>query len=99
MAEINWTAEAERWLRDIHDYIASDSPRAAIRTVQAIYTKVQMLRRFPELGYRYEHSGERDIRILVYGHYRIAYRIRLTGDIDVLGVFHAALDLERYLSG
>jgi len=29
MAEINWTDEAERWLRDIHDYIAQDSPESS----------------------------------------------------------------------
>ena len=34
MAEINWTDEAERWLKDIHDYIAQDSPESAIRVVE-----------------------------------------------------------------
>jgi toxin ParE1/3/4 len=54
MAEINWTAEAERWLRDIHDYIAEDNPEAASRVVEGIYEKAQLLRQFPELGHRYE---------------------------------------------
>ena len=98
MAKIVWTPEAEQWLRDIHEYIAQDSPDAAMRTVESLYKKVQLLSRFPELGYRYEHSTERDIRILLYGHYRIAYTIRPDGNIGILGVFHAALDIERYLS-
>ncbi len=29
MAKIVWTEEAERWLKDIHDYIAQDNPVAA----------------------------------------------------------------------
>ena len=29
MAEIRWTDEAVRWLRDIHDYTAEDNLRAA----------------------------------------------------------------------
>ena len=29
MAEMRWTEEAHRWLRDIHEYIAADNPRAA----------------------------------------------------------------------
>lgn len=33
MAELTWTAEAERWLHDIHDYIAQDNPAAATRTL------------------------------------------------------------------
>ena len=47
MAQISWTEEAERWLKDIYDYIADDDPSAADRTVQAIYDRAQDLRRFP----------------------------------------------------
>lgn len=39
MAEINWTVEAEQWLRDIYDYIVQDNPEAAIRVVEGIYEK------------------------------------------------------------
>ena len=97
MGEVNWTAEAERWLRDIHDYIAADNPSAAMRVVQGIHAKAQVLRRSPELGYRYEMGEKSNVRILLYGHYRIAYRIRPDRDIDILGVFHAALDMDRHL--
>jgi len=50
MAEINWTDEAERWLKDIHDYIAEANPNAAIRVVEGIYEKSQLLCQFPEIG-------------------------------------------------
>lgn len=43
MAEINWTYEAEKWLKDIHDYIALDNPSAAKRVVEGIYDKAQIL--------------------------------------------------------
>jgi toxin ParE1/3/4 len=33
---------------------------------------------------------------LLYGHYRIAYLIKDDGNIDILGVFHGALDIGRY---
>jgi len=52
MAELTWTAEAERWLHDIYDYIAQDNPAAAVRTVEALHHKAQVLREFPESGYR-----------------------------------------------
>ena len=97
MAEINWTVEAERWLRDIHDYIAATNPRAAARVVEGLYEKAQLLRQFPELGYRYDRHPTQHIRILLYGHYRIAYLRKPDDNIDILGVFHGALDLERYL--
>jgi toxin ParE1/3/4 len=95
MAEISWTEEAERWLKDIFDYIAADNPQAAARTVEGIYERAQDLRRFPELGYRYTASA-RNVRILLYGHYRIAYLLKDDGNIDILGVFHGALDITRY---
>ncbi len=40
MAEVNWTAEAQRWLRDIYDYIAADNVDAALRVVLGITRKL-----------------------------------------------------------
>jgi len=97
MAELTWTAEAERWLRDIHDFIAQDNSAAAIRTIETLYQKAEILREFPESGYRYGQRPNRHIRILLHGHYRIAYVIKNSGAIDILGVFHGALSIDRYL--
>lgn len=95
MAEISWTEEAERWLRDIYEYIAADNPQAAARTVEQIYERAQDLKQYPQLGTRYPASP-RHVRILLYEHYRIAYLIKDDGNIDVIGVFHGALDIGRY---
>ena len=96
MAEINWTRESEIWLNDIYDYIAADDPNAAARTVLAIYEKAQLLKNYPRLGRRYESEQSREVRILLYEHYRITYLVKSDGNIDILGVFHGALDIERY---
>ena len=95
MAEIAWTEEARRWFEDIFEYIAADNPSAAQRTVQDIYERAQVLTSFPEIGHRYLASS-RDVRILLYGHYRIAYLVKDDGNVDVLGVFHGSLDITRY---
>jgi toxin ParE1/3/4 len=95
MAKIAWTEEAQHWLEDIFEYIAADNPAAAARTVEGIYERVQELIAFPELGYRYTASP-RHVRILLYGHYRIAYLVKDDRDIDILGVFHGSLDIARY---
>ncbi len=97
MAEINWTAEAQTWLRDIYDYIAVDNRDAAARTVRGIFLKAQLLTNHPGIGHKYEAVGPREIRILHYGHYRIAYLVKPDNNIDILGVFHGALNIERYL--
>ena len=98
MAKIRWTSEAETWLRDIYGYIATDNPLAATKVVEGIYNKAQILRQFPEIGYIHRAEVEGEIRILLYGHYRIAYLLRKEENVvDVLGVFHGALDIDRYL--
>lgn len=96
MASLKWTSEAELWLRDIHDYIAADDPAAAFRVVEGIVDRTRTLLQFPEAGYLHR-VRTRPVRILLYGHYRIAYLVREDSDIDILGVFHGALDIERYL--
>ena len=97
MATLNWTYEAERWLKDIHDYIAQDKPKTANQVVTAIYRKAQILKDFPEIGYHYRSELEGEIRILLYGHYRIVYLLKEQQQIDILGVFHGALEIEKYI--
>lgn len=95
MVQVTWTHESLRWLEDIFEYIAADNPEAARTVVDGIYQQAQRLSDFPDLGYRYRPSA-RNVRILLYGHYRIAYLIKDPESIDILGVFHGALDIRRY---
>ena len=97
MAEIRWTEEACQWLQDIHAYIALDNPEAAQRVVKGIFEKVQMLHRYPLIGSKHRNEAEGEIRILLFGHYRIAYLKNTDDNIDILGVFHGALDIDKYL--
>jgi plasmid stabilization system protein ParE len=96
LAEINWTRESEIWLKDIYEYIAAENPNAAAETITNIYGKSQLLRDHPRLGPRYEAEQTREVRILLYEHYRITYLIKPDGNIDILGIFHGALDIDRY---
>ena len=66
MVEVRWTEEAERWLRDIHDYIALDNPFAAKKVISGIFEKAQILTEFPEIGHKYRDEKEGEIRILLY---------------------------------
>ncbi|KPK75476.1 MAG: plasmid stabilization protein [Phycisphaerae bacterium SM23_30] len=97
MAEIRWTEEAAIWLEDIYKYIAQDNPEAAARVVDGIYEKAQILKEYPEIGYKHRSEQEGDIRVLLYGHYRIAYIIIGVEFVEILGVFHGALDIDRYI--
>lgn len=97
MAEVRWTFEAIRCLEEIHRYIAADNPRAAFDVTRGIFVKAQLLCQHPRLGQRYEPIADREVRETYYGHYRIAYLIVNDTRIEVLGVFHASMDIERHL--
>ena len=80
-------------LESIGDWIAADSPERARAFVLLLRTRCQQIadmpRAFP-LVPRYESRGvrRRPVGDLVR---------QDTGDIEILGVFHAALPIERYL--
>jgi plasmid stabilization system protein ParE len=97
LAKVVWTQEAERWLLKIHDYIVLDSPVNAFNVVQAIYQRTQILKDFPHAGQAYRCASGRDLRILLWGHYRIVYRLMPNDEVHVIGVFHGAMKLENYV--
>ena len=97
MATVVWTEEAERWLLKIHDYISRDKPAAAFNVVQSIYARAQILASFPNAGQAHRTESGREARILVWGHYRIVYIQPKEDEVHVVGVFHGAMELDRYL--
>jgi len=97
MAEIRWTEESAQWLQDIYEYISADNPDAAEKVISTIYEKAQVLLEHPEIGHKYQTVSGRQVRIILYGHYRITYLIKESDNVDFLGVFHGSLDIDRYL--
>ena len=98
MAQVIVTEEAAECLREIHAYIAQDNADAADRVFDGILERIEQLREYPQIGYRYERAGSRHIRILIYGRYLIAYLIKPDDNIDVIGVYHGARQIEQFLS-
>jgi plasmid stabilization system protein ParE len=74
MAEINWTAEAERWLRDLYDYIVQDKPTATGKCCFRNLCKNSAFTRFPRdriyvsqwTRRRYSHFAIRSLSIRVF---------------------------------
>lgn len=96
--QIRWTSEACDWLERVYSYVELENPRAARGLVKDIIQKTKLLEKFPEMGQHLFEFPERDIRVLLYGHYRIVYLIKNPELIDILGIFHGALDIKKYLS-
>lgn len=87
--ELVWTAEAKDMLMQIFDGIANDNPSMATNVIRSIFAKTQALLISPEKGWPLENIPNRNVRFILYGHYRIAYEIHATGYIVIFGVFIA----------
>ncbi|MDA8246717.1 type II toxin-antitoxin system RelE/ParE family toxin [Acidithiobacillus sp.] len=78
--------------------MAQDNPNAAVRVIDGILEKAETLTSFPDMGTRLRVVPEGDVRMILYGHYRVAYLHRNDSEtIEVIGVFHGALNIDRYL--
>jgi plasmid stabilization system protein ParE len=91
------SAEAERDLEEIGDYIARDNPARAIAVLQQLRAKCLGLAEFPErfpLVPRYERDG---VRHRVHGDYLIFYRVEAE-KVFVLHILHGATDYAANLT-
>jgi toxin ParE1/3/4 len=83
-----WAPLAIDRVTEIASYIAEDNPVAAEKWVRDVFVRVGQLERFPESGRRPSETTRADIRELVWGNYRINYRIS-PHQVAVLTVRHA----------
>jgi plasmid stabilization system protein ParE len=97
MAEIVWTKNAAKCLEDIHTYIFDKNQSAAHKVVEGIYNKIQLLETFPLIGQWYRSEEDGEIRTLIYGNYKVAYQIKANDSVHILGIFHGAMEIEKYL--
>lgn len=85
------TAQALDDLRSIACYIARDDPETAIRFGDALIDKALGLSSFPKMGRVVPEIGDDSIREIIWGNYRIVYRVRSDpARIEVLRFWHGA---------
>ena len=89
---ISWSRRAQHDLRDLHDYIAKDSPFYAKRFVARIIAAVERLAEHPQIGRRVPEAGRDDIRELIFRGYRVVYLTR-PDRLDIVTVIHGSRDL------
>jgi toxin ParE1/3/4 len=94
MARLNWTDQAVLDLVNIADFIAKDSVRYAVVTVNKIRIVAKQLKNHPSLGRKVPEMAIENIRELILGNYRIIYRVVSPEQIDVLTVHHSARRLD-----
>ena len=72
---IQWSPLAVDRVSEIADYIAQDDPLAADKWVRSVFNRVKQVKNFSESGRYVPEINRKDIRKLIYGNYRIIYRV------------------------
>lgn len=85
--KVTWAPLAIDRVAEIASYIAEDSPLAAEKWIHKIFARAGQLASFPESGRHLPETARPDIRELVWGNYRIIYRVE-SHQVSILTVRH-----------
>ena len=84
---IIWSPLAIDRASEIAEYIAQDKPSAAENWINTVFSKVEQLKSSPEIGRLVPEIKNNQFRELIYGNYRIIYRIEKK-QISILTIRH-----------
>lgn len=85
--KIVWSPLAVERASEIAEYIAQDKPAAAVKWINVVFSKVERLSSSPEIGRVVPEIKNDQFRELIYGNYRIIYRIEKK-QISILTIRH-----------
>jgi plasmid stabilization system protein ParE len=85
--KIIWSPLVIERASEIAEYIAQDKPSAAEKWINTVFSKVEQLKSSPEIGRVVTEIRNDQFRELIYGNYRIIYRIEKT-QISILTIRH-----------
>jgi plasmid stabilization system protein ParE len=85
--KIIWSPLAIDRASEIARYIAQDKPTAAEKWINTVFSKVEQLKSSPEIGRIVPEIRNDQFRELIYGNYRIVYRIEKE-QISILTIRH-----------
>ena len=84
---VSWAPRAIARATEIVTYIAAQRPGSAGRWVEGLFALAASLRSHPRAGRKVPEAGRDDLRQVLYGKYRLIYRIESTR-LVVLTVRH-----------
>ena len=85
--KIIWSPLAVDRASAIAEYIAQDKPSAAEKWINTVFSRVEQLKSSPNIGRVVPEIRNDQFRELIYGNYRIIYRIERT-QISILTIRH-----------
>ena len=91
MADVIWAPSALDDIDSIAEYIAGDSAEVASLFVHRLMEATDRLQEFPLSGRIIPEINDPDCREVIYGAYRIMYRVE-ADEVWITGVVHGARD-------
>lgn len=85
---LRWTKKAQKDLKEIGRYIATDNPQAARQWIAHIKERAKKLIETPRAGRVVPEIEREDIREVIERNYRIVYKVG-EKTVDILAVFEA----------
>jgi len=85
--KIIWSPLSIDRTTEIAKYIAQDNPSAAKKWVETLFERVELLKTSPQSGRVVPETRSDDIRDLLYGNYRVIYRLE-EKTVSILTVRH-----------
>lgn len=92
---VAWSPLALDRAGEIAGYIARENVSAARSWADSLFAKVKRLESFPKSGRAVPEIRRLSIREIIYGDYRIIYRIK-GGQIAILTVRHGKQELPKH---
>lgn len=89
MTRVVWTRQAVEDVEAIKAYVARDSERYAGLLTERLVAAVDRLEVFPHSGRIVPEVGDDSLREVIYGDYRLVYRLQ-TESVEVVTIHHAA---------
>ena len=84
--KVFWTPRAIGDLKEVSRFIGKDNPHVARLFADKLKRRAESLSRFPKRGRIVSELGREDIREVIAGNYRIAYRVK-KNSLDILTIF------------
>ena len=91
MAKIIWAPSALKDIDLIAEYISRDSIDRASLFIDRLFEVTDNLQSSPQLGRIIPEIGDENCREIIYGSYRIMYRVE-DDELWITGVIHGARD-------
>ncbi|MFN3489837.1 MAG: type II toxin-antitoxin system RelE/ParE family toxin [Emticicia sp.] len=90
MISIHWSNKVFDDILLIKEHLGHGSEVLADRFVDKVFEKVELLKTFPQIGKMVTEFNRKDIRELIFKHYRIVYRIKNEEKITILTIQHSS---------